>query len=59
MPAIAPPDVTGTIDAAPAMQRTTSANVGEKCVPSATRSSALPSARDVQQPKRNAPAKNV
>jgi hypothetical protein len=44
--------VIGRIDAAAAMQRTTSANVGENPTPSALRRKALPRARIVQQPNR-------
>jgi hypothetical protein len=51
--------VIGRIDAAAAMQRMTSANVGEKPTPSALSSNAFPSARVVQQPKRKPPAANV
>ena len=58
-PTIAPPAVIGRIDAAAAMQRMTSASVGEKPTPSALSRRALPSARVVQQPNRKPPAANV
>src|SRR5438876_12302650 len=56
---IAPPAVIGRIDAAAAMQRMTSARVGDEPTPSALRSNALPRARIVQQPNRKALAAKV
>ena len=56
---IAPPAVIGRIDVAAARQRMTSANVGEKPTPSALSSSALPSARIIQQQNRKPPAAKV
>src|SRR5205823_5048508 len=50
--ATAPPAVIGTTPAAALRQRTQSAVVGENANPSALRSSALPTARVVQQAKR-------
>src|SRR3954447_23792935 len=59
MPATAPPAVTGMTAAAAARHSTTIAPGGEKPVPSAISRHVLPSARDVQQPKRKAPATAV
>ena len=56
---IAPPAVIGRIDAAAAMQRMTSARVGEDPTPSALSNSALPTARVVQQQNRNPLAAKV
>src|SRR4029450_3583848 len=56
IPATAPPAVTGIPAAAAARQSTTRATCGENPVPSAISRHVLPKARDVQQPKSQAPA---
>src|SRR6266849_931795 len=56
---IAPPAVIGRIDAAAAMQRMTSARLGDQPTPIALRSRVLPRARIVQQPNRKPLAAKV